>query len=390
MKKVKIIKSTVIFLFYFASFFAVPINNQPITDNQTSPDTQTKDAEPVEEIVFGQTGSFSGSFKTYGEIIKNSINACFKSVNDAGGINGKHLRLESLDDKGKAHKAADNIKNMVKKNKIDMFLGCMGTRGVLKVLPLIKRGQIAMFFPWGGDEKLRQPDLSYIINGLGLIAPQTAKLIDHVVNELRLSKIGIFHSDGDFSKQNAKRTRRQLAEYGIKPIKTASYNRLTFNIKSPAKKLKSADPKVVICLATSYPTAKLINHFFEQGYFGTIFLGIDSTLFVGEILKAKGAKFSYTSCVPNHQDTTLPIVKKYQEDLKKYYPDEPYNSLSFAYFLQASIVVEAMKRIDGPLTKEKIISEIEKMKYFDLGGFAVNFDPLTRHAFGKNIIILKG
>lgn len=342
------------------------------------------------EIVFGQTGSFSGSFKTYGEMIKHAIDACFKATNDSGKLNDIKLRLESLNDKGKAHLAAKNIKKLYKKNKIDMFLGCMGTRGVLKVLPMIKNGEIAMFFPWGGDKKLMQPDLTYQINGLGLTYPQTSKLIDYIVDGLRMSKIGIFHSDGNFSKQTANTAIEQLSEFGINPIKTASYNRFTMNITSPAKKLLQSDPKVVLCLATSMPTAKLINYFFEKGHFGTMFFGIDSTLFVGDILKDKGVKFEYASSVPDPENKELAIVQEYQTNLKKYYPDESFNILSLAYYIQAKIIVEAMKTIYGPITKEKILAEIEKMQNFDLGGFKINFDPLTRYAFGQNIIMIKG
>ena len=358
--------------------------------SQKAINNQVKE-EKIKEIVFGQTGSFSGSFKAYGAIIRNAINACFKAANDSGNLADIKLRLESLDDKGKAHIAAKNIKKLYNQNKIDMFLGCMGTRGVLKVLPLIKTGKIAMLFPWGGDKKLMQPDLTYQVNGLGLTAPQTEKLINHIVNELSLTKIGIFHSDGDFSTQTAKTAINQLAELGIAPVKTASYNRFTMNIENTAQKLISADPKVVLCLAASMPTTKLINYFFSKGHFGTLFFGIDSTLFVKTILKSKGdIKFEYTSSVPNPKNDKLAIVKEYQTSLKKYYPEETFNILSLAYYIQAKIVIEAIKTAYKPITKEKIIKAIEDMKNFDLGGFEVNFNPLTRYAFGQNIILIKG
>ena len=84
------------------------------------------------------------------------------------------------------------------------------------------------------------------------------------------------------------------------------------------------------------------------------------------------------------------IVKQYQEDLKKYFPKQSFNILSLAYYISAKIIVHALKSIKGKITKEKIISEIEKMKKFDLDGFTVDFDPSNRHAFGQNISIIKG
>ena len=342
------------------------------------------------EIVFGQSAFFSGSFQLYGELICNSIRACFNRVNDEGGIKGKILRLVSVDDKGEPILTEKNITQMLDKHNIDMYLGNMGTRSVFKVLPLISSGKIAMFFPWGGDEILRTPDYKYIINGLGYIQPQIKALVKHVVEERKYKKIAIFHDDGSFGLANAKDIINELAQYGVTPVIDSSYNRFTMDIATPARKVIAADPKVVICLATTMPTVKLINKMFEEGHYGTQFLGIDSTMFVGEILKNKGIDYYYASPVPDPKNSMKSIVKKYREDIKTYFPKDPYNILSLAYYIHATIIVEAIKNIEGDITKENIISEIEKMKNFDIGGFIVSFNKNNRHAYEHVISIVKG
>ena len=359
---------------------------------QPAPTTQESN-----EIVFGQSLNLDGSFKLYGNIIKNGILACFNQINEDGGINGKVLKLVSMDDKGDPKTAESNIKEMFDQYDIDMFLGNMGTRSLLRVLPLIELGKIAMLFPWGGDEQLRAPGLSYIINGPSLIEPQIDALTEYIVKNLRLKKIALFHSDGGFSIANAQTAKKTLGKYNITPTIEISYNRFTMNIMnvdkfkdSPADAVFDADPKVVMCLATSMPSAKLIGRFFEYGFYGTLFFGIDSTLFVGDILKAKGAKFYYTSAVPDPKDPKLLIVKEYQEALKKFFPKETFNVLSLSYYISAKIIVQALKKISGKITKEKLLAEIEKMKNFDLEGFTVKFNPQNRHAFGEDISIIKG
>lgn len=342
------------------------------------------------EIIFGQSIYETGSLETYGKIIKNAIQACFNTINEKGGINGKQLRLVSMDDKGDPVKAEKNIENMLNKYKIDMFLGNMGTRNILKVLPLIRNQKIAMLFPWGGDETLRSPDLKNIINGPGLITPQIEKLVEYIVESTQFRKIAIFYSDSSFYKSIEEQTIEVLKKYQITPIQTASFNRFTMDINSPANKIMNKDPKVVISLCTSLPAAKLISSFFEKGHYGTSFFGIDSTFFTGTILKAKGAKFYYTSPVPDPLDTKIPIVKEYQENLKNFFPQESFNILSLTYYICAKIIVEAMKKIPDQINKESVIEQIAKMKNFDLGGFIINFNPTNRHAFGENISIIKG
>ena len=343
-----------------------------------------------DEIVFGQSAFLSpGSLQLYGELIRNAITARFNRINNSGGINGKKLRLHSMDDGGEPANTEKNIEIMRKKN-IEMFLGNMGTRSVLKILPQIEKKEILMLFPWGGDKKLRQPGLSYLVNGLGWIEPQLDALVTYVLDTIKHKKIGIFHDDGSFGRANKKYVIDALKIRGVTPVEVASYNRFTLDIKTPAKKLLGKDPKVVISLATSMPTVKLINKFLEEGHYGTKFVGIDSTMFVGNLLRRKGIQFSYASPMPHPKKSVLPIVKEFREDLQKFFPHDPINVLSLAYYIHAAIVTEALKNISGEITKEKLLTQIESMTNYNLGGFMFNLNPNTRHAYPHNISILEG
>ena len=94
--------------------------------------------------------------------------------------------------------------------------------------------------------------------------------------------------------------------------------------------------------------------------------------------------------MPNPIKSDLTIVKEFREDLKKYFPNETPNILSLAYYIHASIIIEALKRTTGEITKEKIIKQIESFKKHNIGGFVVDFDKNSRHAYPHNISILTG
>jgi ABC-type branched-subunit amino acid transport system substrate-binding protein len=279
---------------------------------------------------------------------------------------------------------------MLKDQKIDMFIGCTGTRSIASVLPLIQEGKIAMLFPWGGDETLRNPKLENIINGLGYLDPQITKIAAYLVTKKKVKKIAVFHADDDFSTQAATNLRNILKQkYGVTPVGIAEYNRLTVDITQAADKLLQTDPKAVVCISTSVPTVKLISYFFEKGHYGTEFIGVDSTLFVPSILKNRGVHFYYASCVPDPVNSTVKIAQQYRADLQKYFPEDAFNILSFAYYISADIVVTALKNINGPITKQAIIKEIEKMQNTDIDGLKITFDKTNRHAFGKDVSVIK-
>jgi ABC-type branched-subunit amino acid transport system substrate-binding protein len=271
-----------------------------------------------------------------------------------------------------------------------MFIGNMGTRSILRLLPLVKGKKIAIFFPWSGDDQLRDPTLTNIINGPGLLLPQLKAIVNYIEKNIKIKKIGIFHADDDFSTAAASDLAKILSSHNIKPAAITPYNRFTLDIVSPATTLLNADPKIVISIATSMPTVKLINNFFIKGNYNTSFFGIDSTLFVGDIVQTRGVDFYYSSAVPNPTTNTLLLTKQYLFDLKKYFPEEIPNILSFSYYLSAAIITHAIENISGQIKKESIIAEIEKMEKTLIEEFSVSFDKTNRHIFGKNISIIKG
>lgn len=341
------------------------------------------------EIVFGQSAMFSGSMGVYAHSIKDAINAYFSRVNKEGGVRGKHLRLVSLDDKADLKVAKKNM-DLFLKQGVTMFLGNMGSKNTTHLLPILEQDSIGLLFPWTGDMRLRNASLKSVINGPGLMAQQVTKLAEYTVKHLGHKRVAIFHADDSFSTKTARALQEACAALNAEPLAVVSYNRFTLDIKTKSRDLLEVDPRAVVCIGFSIPVVKLINQFFEQGYYATTFLGNDSTLFVNNKLKGKGVPFYYTSAVPDPVMSNISIAKNYLRDIAAYAPDETPNILSFTYYISAAIVVEALKKIEGLVTHKKLMREIESMRGYDLGGFLVNFDPANRHVYGDQVSIIQG
>lgn len=339
------------------------------------------------EILFGQSAFLSGPFKLYGEFIRNGINSRFARINAAGGIHGKKLRLMTLDDKGEPALSKKNIDQLNKEYGIELFIGNMGTRSELLELPEIKAGKYTFLFPWGNDEKLDKSSLHHLVNGSGNIEPQLKKIADHILNTLQLNTIAIFSSDSDFDLKNQQALVKLCAGKAV-TITCATYNRSTMDIKKTAKKLLSADPKVIISLTTSRPTVQLMKHFYEHGYYGTQFIGIDSTFLVPAIAQPRRIPFSYTSSMPHPVTSQLPLVQEYRQDSKQFFPNDPMNVLSLTYYFHAALIEQALRAIEFPLTQDKVIKALESTHNTNIGGFPVNFNGATRFAYNAPVTIL--
>ena len=78
------------------------------------------------EIKIGNTNPYSGPASAYAAIGK-TIDAYFKSVNDAGGVNGRKIKFISLDDGYVPSKTVEMVRQMVEGDKIFALFQSLGT-----------------------------------------------------------------------------------------------------------------------------------------------------------------------------------------------------------------------------------------------------------------------
>jgi hypothetical protein len=109
------------------------------------------------------------------------------------------------------------------------------------------------------------------------------------------------------------------------------------------------------------------------------------------------SKRDYTSMlvnsqvVPSYEDLTLPAVVDYRTLMQRHAPKPPdvadlngytplgYSFTSFEGFLNAKVIAEALRRMNGDLDPAKLKGVVESMRDFDIGIDApISFGP-DRH-----------
>src|SRR5438552_951765 len=74
-------------------------------------------------ILIGQSSPFSGSNKELGEDIREGLQAYFKQVNEAGGVNGRTLELIALDDANDAKRSGENARILIEQRGVLALIG---------------------------------------------------------------------------------------------------------------------------------------------------------------------------------------------------------------------------------------------------------------------------
>ena len=79
--------------------------------------------------------------------------------------------------------------------------------------------------------------------------------------------------------------------------------------------------------------------------------------------------------VPFPGDATVPVVARYQKALRAAAPEAEFGFVSLEGYLVGRLVIEALGRLDGPVTRAGLLTAIKESGPFDLGGITLNYGP---------------
>lgn len=343
--------------------------------------------DPEREIVFGQSGPLIGEGNFYTQQIISGINAKFGEVNTLGGIQGRLLRLITLNDFGSPELTVQNIRTL-QRHDVELFVGNLGTPNLLASLPFIYDRSLLMLFPYASHPSLSVPYAKQLINSAPSYQLQIDKILQHLINELKLSRIALVFPNDQFGRQQADYAQNTLRKWGRRYWAICSYNPDNPRVFKMAEELMQADPEAVISLGTYLPTSRLISRFIRHRFFHTKFYALENCCLVSNILKTgMGSNFAYTSCMPHPASLhCYPLGEDYLRCLKKFCPTQVPTVIGFAYFLHASIIVRALSSLELNLFPAKdlkfyLCQAIEKLSEVDLGGVLVDFNFANRQAY---------
>ena len=111
------------------------------------------------KIVLGQSAAFSGPARALGEQFRIGAQLHFERVNARGGINGRPIELQSLDDGYEPDRCAENTRKLIDSGVFALF-GYVGTPTGVVALPLATAARVPWVAPFTGAEAFATPSTS--------------------------------------------------------------------------------------------------------------------------------------------------------------------------------------------------------------------------------------
>src|SRR4051794_22066808 len=334
-------------------------------------------AEPgvfADRIVFGQSAALEGPAAALGLGLREGILAAFKEANITGGVNGRRVELVSYNDAYEPEKAIANTKRLIEQDQVFAIIGEVGTPTSNAVQPITTDRGIPFIGPFTGAAFLRNPSLENVINIRGSYDQETEAWIEHLTNDLGVSRIAILYQDDTFGRAGLAGVSRALDKRGMKLVAEGTYERNTTAIKMALLAIRKANPEAVVMVGAYKPCAEFIKlaHRLKLNplFINISFVGADA---LAKELGGDGKGVVVTQVVPFPWDATIPLVARYQKALKAANPDAPLDFVSLEGYMVGRLIIEALGDVKGPLTRAGLLAAIKQTGAFDLGGVLLTY-----------------
>ena len=139
------------------------------------------------EIRFGMASPFTGANKEAGRQLKLGVDAAFDEINDAGGVNGRQLRLFAVDDGYEPSRTPAAMQELTGKDQVFGFIGNFGTATAAVALPLaLEQKTLFLGALSGGNLLRRDPPDRYVFNYRPSYSEETGAAVRYLVKVRRI------------------------------------------------------------------------------------------------------------------------------------------------------------------------------------------------------------
>lgn len=327
-------------------------------------------------VRFAQVAALEGPAMALGAGMQQGIQAAFEEVNRAGGVHGRQLQLESMDDGYEPSRSIEAVNSVIESNDYLALIGPVGTPTTKATQPLATEADMPMIGPFTGAGFLRDPALTNVVNMRATYDAETAAWIDHLVDDLGLTNIAILYQDDGFGRVGLAGVTKALEARGMTLSAEGTYTRNTTAVKSALLEIRKAKPEAVVMVGAYKPLAefiKLSRKMKMDPTFVTIsFVG--SKALAAE-LGPDGEGVIISQVVPQPWDSSIPVVAEYQAALRAVDASAEPGFVSLEGYLTGRVAIKALRISGQDLTRDNYLAALSQLGTIDLGGVTLTYGP---------------
>jgi branched-chain amino acid transport system substrate-binding protein len=339
------------------------------------------------EILLGNSSALSGHASFLGTQYTRGSMAWIREVNASGGVHGRKIRLISYDDQYDPPKTLANTERLLQEDDVFMLFGYVGTPTSVKVMATIQESKVPALGFLTGAEALRTPFQPNIFHIRASYFAEAEAAVSYFVDTLGFKKLAVMYQDDAFGLAVLQGVQLAMGRRELEVCATDTHERGEQDVERAVGTIGGSGAEAVVMVGTYGALARFIKLSEERGfrpYFHTVsFVG--SEAFSNELREVQGVdpksfeRIVVTQVVPSPASTDFPTVETYRELSTKHFPEDSPNYVALEGFINARVLVEALRLAGPDLTRAGLVNAIEEMQDFDVGiGRTISYGRLDR------------
>lgn len=327
-------------------------------------------AVAAEPIVIGQSLHLN-DVSDIGRRIAAGAEVYVRHANDSGGINGRPLKLVTLNDGGDPRRHAANLRSLVGEHRAVALLNCVGDKACRAAAAVATESRVPLVGPMSGARALRTPRTRYVYpvragydreaealaQQLRSTGTATLAILTDAANDAESVADLVASASGE----KIKVTRIRLAALTAEAIDSALK---TLTQGSHDAVLLDLDPELIGTLAqhsrqTRYQWPPMLTALTSGSP------GVMASIFRDRVI-------GFTSVVPNPEASSKPLALEFLKQVERAGLPTAVSFEGLESYLNARVCVEALRRAGPRPDPERIAAALETLQ-FDAGDFLVSF-----------------
>ena len=326
------------------------------------------------EIKIGQTKPYSGPASAYSSAGKVQM-GYFEKINAAGGVNGRKIKLISLDDAFTPPKTVEQTRRLVEQDQVLAVFNSNGTAANSAVQKYLNVRKVPQIFVSTGASKFTDPkNFRWTIGWLPTYYNEARSYARYVLQHRPKARIAVLYQNDDFGKDYLNGLHDELGDKAKQMIVSeVSFELSDATVDSQLVSLQASGADTFFNISTAKFAAQAIRKAYDIGWKPLQFVALPGSS-VGQVMVPAGVEkgvgvitvgFMKDPTDPQWRDDAALV--EWRAFMKQYYPDgdllDWYNVYAYA---AAQTLVRVLKQCGDDLTRENVIKQAANLKNFDL------------------------
>ena len=203
-----------------------------------------------DEIVIGISLPLTGDFSEPGKGVQRGYEAWADHVNENGGLLGKQVRLEILDDQSSADRVASDYEKLINQEKVDLVFGPFSTRLVVPAAQVAKDYGFLFVEPAGAADEVFEQGFDNLFYAAPAVADDHYNLLAEEILAMpeaeRPKTVAYASMDDPFAQGTAYGLKEKLEAGGVRTVADEVYPPNTTDFSSIAAQIADSDADMVV------------------------------------------------------------------------------------------------------------------------------------------------